>query len=315
MGRKPFELGMEFGMYTYRALAILCIAAPLSTLPAQGRPSTDIWMVSLEGHGIPRAGRAENLTARLGYDNQPAFTPDGSALLYTAITGDGPSDIWRLNLTTRERTNLTRTAVESEYSATPMPDGVHFSTVRVEADSAQRLWRFALRGDEPPVLLFEAIQPVGYHVWASDVMAALYVLGAPLGAPGNVPATLQLADLRTGAGTVMAQGIGRALQRIPGRDAISFVQQGRDGGWITALDVRTGRVSPLAHSPAGADYHVWTRDGVLLTASGSRLLAWVDGRWDVVADFAADGVRGISRLALSPSGDRLAFVAEDRAER
>jgi hypothetical protein len=50
-----------------------------------------------------------------------------------------------------------------------MPDGVHFSTVRVEADSAQRLWKFALRGDESPTLLIEKIQPVGYHVWASDV--------------------------------------------------------------------------------------------------------------------------------------------------
>jgi hypothetical protein len=111
----------------------------------------------------------------------------------------------------------------------------------------------------------------------------------------------------------MARDIGRALQKIPGRNAISYLQQGKDGAWITSLDLLTGRATPVAKSPDRSDYHVWTPDGVLLTGSGSRLLAWVDGRWDVVADLAVDGVRAISRLALSPSGDRLAFVAEDRA--
>lgn len=289
------------------------VAVPLSAALAQGRPSTDIWMVALEGRGVPRVGRAENLTQRIGYDNQPSFTPDGRAILYTAIEGDGPSDIWRLDLASRDRTNVTRTAVESEYSATPLLDGVHFSTVRVEADSAQRLWRFSLRGDEAPALLLEKIQPVGYHVWASDVTLGLYVLGAPLGAPGSAPATLQLADVRTGTGEVVARDIGRALQKVPGRAAISYLQLGKDGAWITARDLLTGRSGPIAKSPDQSDYHVWTPEGVLLAGSGSRLLAWVDGRWDVVADFTADGVRRISRLALSPSGDRLAFVAEDRA--
>ena len=298
-----------------RALALGACGAllPATMAVAQGRPSTDVWMVSLEGPGVPRVGHAENLTHRLGYDNQPSFTPDGRALLYTVIEGDGPSDIWRLDLSTHERRNVTRTLVESEYSATPMPDGVHFSTVRVEPDSTQRLWRFALAGDEPAVLLLEHVKPVGYHVWASDVTLGLYVLGAPLGAPGNVPATLQLADVRTGTAEVKAQNIGRALQKIPGRAAISYLQLGKDGAWITALDLRTGQSTPIAPAPERSDYHVWTADGVLLSASGSRLLAWVNGRWDVVADLAADGVRGISRLAISPRGDRLAFVAEDRA--
>ncbi len=299
---------------TSRSLFIgLCvILASRPTAQAQGRPSTDIWMATLTGPGVPRVGRAENLTQRIGYDNQPAFTPDGRAILYTVIEGDGPSDIWRLDLASRERTNVTRTRVESEYSPTPMPDGRHFSTVRVEADSAQRLWRFALDGSEQPALLFENIKPVGYHVWGSDVMLGLYVLGAPLGAPGNAPATLQLADVRTGTAEIVARDIGRALQKIPGRAAISFLQQGKGGAWITALDLRTGGSTPIAPAPAHSDFHVWTPDGVLLAGAGSRLLAWVSGRWGVVADLAVDGVRGISRLALSPAGDRLVLVAEDR---
>ncbi len=282
------------------------LALPLAALSAQGRPSTDIWTARLEGNGVPHVGRAVNLTNRTGYDNQPSFTADGRAILYTVIDGDGPSDIWRIDLKTLTRTNVTRTAVESEYSATPMPDGAGFSTIRVEADSTQLLWKFPLAGGGAPSILIEKLK-VGYHVWASDVTLGLFVLGSP--------ATLQVADVRTGTAEIVARDIGRALQKIPGRTAISYLQNGTDGAWITEFDVVSRQSKPIAKAPDGADYHIWTRDGALLTASGSRILAWVNGQWDVAADLAADGVRGISRLAINARGDRLAFVAEDRAAR
>ncbi len=287
-----------------RRVALL-LAVPCAAALAQGRPSTDIWTASLTARGVPHVGRAVNLTHRTGYDNQPAFTPDGAAILYTVIEQDGPSDIWRIELATLARSRVTRSDVESEYSATPMPDGVHFSSVRVEADSTQRLWTFALRGDEAPTILLERIKPVGYHVWASETTLGLFVLGSP--------ATLQIADVRTGNADVAASNIGRALQKIPNRRTISFVQLGGDGAWITELDLTTRIATPIAKAPDRADYHVWTPDGVLLTASGSRILAWVNGRWDVAADLAADGVRNITRLAISAKGDRLAFVADDTA--
>ena len=256
------------------------LAIPFTALLAQGRPSTDIWTAPLDGRGVPHVGRAVNLTRRTGYDNQPSFTPDGLAILYTVIDNDGPSDIWRIDLRTLARTRVTTSDVESEYSATPMPDGAHFSSVRVEADSAQRLWKFALRGGETPTVLLEKIKPVGYHVWISDATLGLYVLGSP--------ATLQIADVRLGTAEVVASNIGRALQKIPGRSAISYQQLGKDGPWITEFDVVTRQSKAIAPSPDKADYHVWTSSGVLLTASGSRILAWVNGRWDVVADLAAD---------------------------
>jgi len=293
------------------AMAALAAMAPLAAARAQARPSTDVWFVTLKGPGIPRVGHAENLTRRVGYDNQPSFTPDGRSILYTRIEGNAPSDVWRIDLATFAQSNVTRTTVESEYSPTPMPDGRHFSTVRVEADSTQRLWRFTLDGTEAPVLLLERIAPVGYHVWASDVTVALYVLGAPLGR-GTAAATLQLADVRTGTAEIVARDIGRALQKIPGRAAISYLQQGRDTSWITALDVLTGRSTRIAPAPQRSDYHVWLPDGHLVASADARLLVWVNGRWDVLADLAVDGVRNISRMALSPAGDRLVFVAEDR---
>lgn len=278
------------------------LAMPAASARAQG--GTDIWVASFEELGSRiTVGRPRNLTDRAGYDNQPAFTADGDALLYTSIRADAQADIWQAGLTGGAPERLT-TTTQSEYSATPMPDGVHYSVIRVEADSTQRLWKFPLDGSGPPSLVLRALRPVGYHVWVGDHTLGTFVLGSPN--------ALVLVDARTERADTLARDIGRALVRVPGRDAFTFQQLGADSVWVNEVDVRSKSMRRVAPLPPGADYHIWTPSGQLVTAVGTRLLLRVDGRWDVLADFAELGVRGISRLALSARGDRIAFVAEDR---
>jgi hypothetical protein len=290
---------------TRTVLAALVTATLAGRVHAQARPSTDVWVVPMK-HAArgPAFGKPVNATHRPGYDNQPSFTPSGGAVLYTYIGADAQADIWRFALPRGAPLRVTRTT-ESEYSPTVTPDGRWFSVIRVEADSTQRLWKFPLNGRGAPALVLRDIKPVGYHAWASAHELVLFVLGSP--------ATLQLADDRTGAAEVIARNIGRALAKVPGREAVTFLQQASDGGapWITELDVRTKTLRRVAQPPAGADFHVWTPGGVLLTAAGSRLYAWQGGTWQVVADFTAAGVREMSRLAVSPRGNWLAFVAQD----
>src|SRR5216117_3155150 len=180
-------------------------------------PATDIYVASLHvADGRVQVGTPVNVTARPGYDNQPFFLPDGRAFLYTSIREDGQADIYRYDLERATSIRLTTTH-ESEYSPTPLPDGTGFSVVRVEADSTQRLWAFDLAGSRPRVVL-DSIKPVGYHAWADDHTLVLYVLGTP--------PTLQIADTRAPStrGAVVAQNIGRPLQRVPGSSAIAFLQ-------------------------------------------------------------------------------------------
>lgn len=65
---------------------------------------------------------------------------------------------------------------------------------------------------------------------------------------------------------------------------------------------------------SGGEDVAWTPDGVLLTAQGSKVLAWEpssrDSEWREIADLAAT-VRDITRMAVSPKGDRLAVVGAD----
>jgi hypothetical protein len=290
-------------------LSILVLLARTAPAPAQAAPpATDIYVATLrvitgpDGAARWQVGLPVNATHRPGYDNQPCFLPDGRSFLYTAIGDDAQADIYRYDLATGASTRLTRTA-ESEYSPTPLPDGRGFSVVRVEADSTQRLWAFDLDGSHPRLLL-PGIKPVGYHAWIDSVTVALFVLGNP--------ATLQLADLRTGRADTVARDIGRSPQRVPGRAAVSVVWR-RDASekWITLVDAATHMPQPVAPVPDSADFHAWTPDGTLLVSAGTRVLRWdaKAARWVAIADFAAAGLTNITRLAVSPTGDRLALVA------
>ncbi|MGH7519639.1 MAG: TolB family protein [Gemmatimonadales bacterium] len=272
----------------------------------QGPPATDIYLADL--HADRRrlmVGAPVNVTARQGYDNQPFFLEDGRSFLYTAIHEDGQADIYRYDLDRKASLRLTATR-ESEYSPTPLTNGDGFSVVRVEADSTQRLWAFDLDGSRARLVL-DSIKPVGYHAWGDSHTLVLFVLGTP--------ATLQIADARTpaAAGVVIARDIGRSLQRIPRRAAVSFLQRDSAAGpWLDEVDVRTHRVTKLVKAPPRADFFVWTPDGIVLTASGTKLYQWDPARggdWQETADLASAGLTDITRLAVSPKGNRLAIVA------
>lgn len=284
---------------------------------AAGPPATDIYLADLRtasvGPGRVTVGPPVNITNRPGYDNQPAFLPDGRSILYTSVR-DSQAEIYRYDIEQRISTAVTKTR-ESEYSPTPLPNSVGFSVIRVEADSAQRLWAFDLDGTHARLVL-DSIKPVGYHAWGDNHTLILFVLGSP--------PTLQIADAATPSarGEVLARDIGRSLQRIPNRPSVSFLQ--RDsvaGASLREVDVRTRRVTELIKTPTGAEFFAWTPDGIVLTAAGSKLYSW-DPRgsgggggggggvsWQELADFAAAGLTNLTRLAVSPKGDRVAIVA------
>lgn len=289
-------------------IATLVLAALQAAAQPQGPPGTDIWVADLAiRDGRVSVGKPVNVTTRPGYDNQPAFLPDGLGFLYTRIGADGQADIWRYDFATHSARAVTATR-ESEYSPTFMPKSGGISVVQVELDSTQRLWRLDPDGGHP-ALVFEKIKPVGYHAWAGDSVLALYVLGSPN--------ALVLARLGSEKFDTVARNIGRALQPIPGRHAVSFVQiVDSTKSWLMELNADSAAVRRLILLPRGAEFHVWTSSAVVLASDGTALYQW-DSRgaasWQRVADLGALGLKGVTRLALSPAGNRLAIVARDPA--
>jgi hypothetical protein len=272
-------------------------------------PSTDVVLAPLSvANGRVTVGTPINVTRRPGYDNQPSFTPDGRAILYTSIRADGQADTYRYDLTTRATTRVTNTP-ESEYSPTVMPGGDRFSVIRVEADSTQRLWSFAMDGSDPR-LMIAGIKPVGYHLWLNDHQLALFVLGSPN--------ALVAADSRGGRADTLARDIGRSLVLVPGSDGFTYLQHEPSGWALTRVEPGSGatpRLDRLVAMPRGADYVVWLGPDIALTAAGSSLLEWRRGQssWSPVADLGSAGLRHLSRLAVSGNGEWLAVVAEPAA--
>lgn len=304
-------------------------APPSSASP----PDTEIYLASLlTKDGTVVVGPPVNITRSPGYDNQPSFTPDGKQILFASVRGalrrardsakapgavSPATDIYRYDIDNRHISRVTNTP-EGEFSPAVMPDGKHISVVRVEAGGAQRLWQVgaSVDGAESSAVLVPEVNRVGYYAWIDAATVALFILGE-----NGKPSTLQVADTRTGGVQSIAADIGRSIQRMPS-GAISFIQRSHESSaaspvtlhqvfrseGATAFDDRL-----LVRLPQGVTdpYVVWMPDGVALVALNSTLYRWRPGEpdWAPVADLAAFGLRDVTRLAVSPQGDRIAIVA------
>jgi len=301
------SLCLILGMYS-----IIAAQTPSpSPTPVTTPPPSDIYIVDLKARHNYKThsdeitlGDPKKITDFVGYNNQPFFMPDGRSILYTSIR-DKQADIYRYDIQTGATTQVTRTP-ESEYSPALMPDRKNISVVRVESDGTQRLWKFPLDGG-PPSLIIEDIKPVGYHLWIDDHTVALFILGA-----SGKPNFLELYDLRTHKSEFIADNPGRVLRRVPNQEKFSFVQKITAGNWeLKAFDLRTRTSASLIPTLPAVEDYAWLPDDILLMGKESKLFAVhpLEGKsWSQLEDFTVPGLQGISRIAVSPKGDRLAIV-------
>jgi hypothetical protein len=265
---------------------------------------TDIYLADLQIMDDKlTASNPVNITNREGYDNQPAFFPDGSAIFYSSVRENEQADVFKYDLENGTTTRITNTP-ESEFSPTVMPGGKTFSAVRVEKDQMQRLWKFNLDGSNPQLILPDII-PVGYHCWANADTLAMFILGEHN--------SLQTYNLKSGRLDIIEGDIGRSLHKIPDKNAVSYVHKFADKRLlVNRLDLDTNQITPLIQVLDNNEDITWTPDGTLIMGHGSKLFKWkpgTDKTWYQFADFSKDGIKEILRLAVSPKSNKIAFVS------
>lgn len=269
------------------------------------QPSTDIVVFDVYPHREHvHVGSVVSVTDREGYDNQPFFV-DEDRLLFSSIREDDQADVYRFDLVTEDLEQVTSTP-ESEYSPHLTPDGGAISVVRVALDGVgQSLYRMALDGEEATDLL-PGLDDIGYHAWAGPDRVALFRVGEP--------SSLYLATPSTGEVRHIADHVGRSLQSIPGTRAVSFVDQSDPERWLVRrLDGESGEVETVVDTPPGSVDHAWMSSSTLIMGHEGALYRYSvgerEGVWIPLVDLRSY-IGPFSRIAVSPSGLRIAVVSE-----
>ncbi|MHA6289308.1 TolB family protein [Maricaulis sp. CAU 1757] len=276
-----------------------------------GLPRVDIYMASIDwSTGTPRLGQPVNVTARPGYDNQPAFLPDGSGFYFSSGDDNGETDIWRCNLDCSTRWQITDTPTESEFTPRPTPAGDAISYIhQAPGEYGGQVWLDAPGGGVAHAASEHG--PFGYYAWNNDMTRAVtFALTEPF--------QLHVVDRFSDQGPqAMIDNIGRALYPAPGHESAYFtIPRASEGFSVMNFGFENYSIRPMFDLPgATQDYAVFAfsdgSHGFFAVADGVLHFRTVENDWLASTDLGAFGLTGITRLAVSPDLSLVAIVAED----
>jgi len=277
-----------------------------STRDAFGQPGTEIYLFDMKvKKGKVFITNPKNITHRPGYDNQPFFHPDEPLIYYASADTSGRTDIMVYDYKRDVTRALTHTS-EREYSPTVTPDKQFVSCIVQRDDGVQDVCRYPVAGGKASVIINSL--KTGYHAWSDANTLVVFVLGEPN--------TLRVYNAATAKDSIITQNVGRSLHRIPGENgAISFVHKIRPDQWlIKQLTPGQTGITVLGETPAGREDMAWMPDGGILISSDKQILYHAAGTpwsWQTVDIQFGGELKTISRLAVSPRGDKIAVVMNE----
>jgi WD40-like Beta Propeller Repeat len=270
-------------------------------------PESDVWIFTFDYFsGTYTFVAGKNISNQKGYDNQPAFSENGSYMLWTSQRDSNQTDIYRYDVDRNASMRITQTAY-SEYSPTFMPGNKNYSSVVVEKDSVQRLWKInKTTGDRKLVL--PKVYQVGYHCWFDERTVFLFQV--------TEPSRLLIADVRSGANRTCVNSVGRCMQiykSVKQKMLLYVNEQDTAQHYIMALDGKGNKVTEFKPIPMLKDVQdfIVDHDGNLIAGKGSKLYKWKIGistGWEQFADLASYGITKITRLSMSPDNSHIALV-------
>jgi hypothetical protein len=188
------------------------------------------------------------------------------------------------------------------------PDGKFISCILQRDNGAQDLVLYPINGGAHEVLINTL--KVGYHAWAEENELLLFVLD------DSIHNSLHYYRLDSKKDRVLAKNPGRSLQKIPGENAMSFVQknQGRIS-IISKIELPVLSITPVTETLPGQEYMVWLNKYVLLMSDGDKIFSKappIDKEWQPLS-FTGDVpvIKGITRLAANSTYTKLAVVVSE----
>ena len=263
--------------------------------------NTEVYVFDYKpGYGLSNPVNISNNPG--AYDNQPSFIDD-ETLLFSS-TRNGQTDIREINIKTKQEKWLTETE-GSEYSPLKMPGKDAISSIRLDKNGLQLLYVYNTQsGTSYPI---RDTLKIGYHTWFDSTTLVSFVLGDE--------SSLVVSDLILNKNITYQKKIGRSLHKIPGKPLISYVSKENASWELRSLNPATGEMNLIIKMPDGAEDMCWTPAGVALVSKGSQIYEFnpaTNRSWNYGQNLAEFGLRGISRLAINPSGNKIAVVVTEQ---
>jgi len=271
------------------------------------QPNTEVYLFDLIKNDSTQTYSLENpinISDNKGfYDNQPSFLNDGKALLFASTRND-QTDIAVYDIEAKTKDWLTDTP-SNEYSPQQTPNKKFFSAIRLEKDGTQLLWHYSFRSKKPRVLI-ENLK-VGYHAWLNKQIVVSFVLGDP--------STLEASNLKYKIKYPIDKNIGRSLHKIPSTELISFISLEHSDHEIYSINPINSEKKYIADPLEGSQDMAWTPDQTIIMGKGNKLYKLRPGEdktWIEIASLDRFQLFNITRLAVSPLGDKIAIVVEEQ---
>ncbi|NVJ60955.1 MAG: hypothetical protein HWE27_11225 [Gammaproteobacteria bacterium] len=241
------------------------------------------------------------LVTSIGYDNQPKFY-DNDKLFYTAQLGN-QTDIFLLDIHTLKSKQLTQTPV-SEYSpSTYLSIDSQFKFSAVVADEANQTLVLYSENGKQEEQLDKGIVPVGYYLFVGDDYLAMFRVAEP--------SELILVDLKKDKHSIVDKNIGRSFM-LKNESEFYYARKQGDDYLIVLYNVRSGESNVITRLPKGVeDFSYHTKLG-LLSSNGANLVRYDPKTKDWALFSSQNEIKNISRLNVSPNGQWIAVVHDDR---
>ncbi|MCF6349247.1 MAG: hypothetical protein L3J20_13290 [Flavobacteriaceae bacterium] len=278
----------------------------LTTVFVYSQPATEVYLFDLiQNDSVFTVENPVNISKNKGYDNQPSFLNDGTGVLF-ASTRDNQTDIVLYNLENQTKAWLTST-LGNEYSPIQTPYKKHFTAIRLEGDGTQLLWMYPFSRRKPKVLIENLT--VGYHAWYNKNMVVAFVLGDP--------STLQVSNLKFKIKYPIEKNIGRSIHKIPETDLISYISLQENEPEIYSINPVNSEKKYIADALIDSQDMVWTPDGTIIMGKENKLFKLkpgIDKEWIEFASLESFKLNGITRIAISPLGNKIAIVVDEKNE-
>jgi len=239
------------------------------------------------------------------YDNQPSFLNDGMGVLFSSTRND-QTDIVLYDIELNEKRWMTNSA-GNEYSPQQTPNKKFFTAIKLETDDTQLLWHYSFRRKKPRVLVDKL--KIGYHAWLNEKVIVSFVLGEP--------STLQVTNLKYKIKYPIDKNIGRSIHKIPTTELISFISLEHDEPEIYSIDPLNSEKKYIADPLEGSQDMAWMPDKTMVMGKNDKLYKLKPGEdknWVEIASLEEFKLTGITRISVSPLGNKIAIVVREQKE-